>query len=103
MLKNKKLSEEQRTKWLKVMRTEVMSSEESDVDGNGDEVLHIRPLPWRSSEVNRMFAKIDTYIMAGKSPASKRQLKKKSQGEVSSRHLSAEIRGGLPDFAVDHD
>ena len=80
-----------------------MSSEESDVDENGDEVLQIRPLPWRSSEVNRMFSKIDTYIMAGKSPASRRQLKKKSQGEDSSRQLSAEVRGGLPDFAIDNN
>ena len=80
-----------------------MSSEESDVDENGDEVLQIRPLLWRSSEVNHMFSKIDTYIMAGKSPASRRHLKKKSQGEDSSRQLSAEIRGGLPDFAIDNN
>ena len=36
LLKNKKLTEEQRTKWLKVMKTEMMSSEESEVDENGD-------------------------------------------------------------------
>ena len=33
---------------------------------NGDEMLRIKSLPWCSSEVNRMFAKIDTYNMAGK-------------------------------------
>ena len=59
----------QKTRWLKVMRSELMSSEESDVDDNGDKILIVKPLPWTSSECNRMFTKIDGYNIAGKSPA----------------------------------
>ena len=50
-----------------------MSSEESGVDDNGDDILLVKPLPWRSGECNRMFTKIDGYNMACKSPASRRQ------------------------------
>lgn len=82
------------------MKTEIMSSEDSEIDDNGDEVLKVRLLPWRSSEVNRMFSKIDAYNIAAKSPASRWQLKKKAKAaEDSSRQLSSETRANLPDFA----
>lgn len=104
VLRNKKLSEEQKTKWLKVMKIEMMSSEESEMDDdNRDELLKIRSLPWRSSEVNRMFSKIDAYNLAGKSPASRRQMKRKKRvEETSSRQLTTEIRASLPDFAFNN-
>ena len=35
-----------------------MSSEESGIDDNGDDILSVKPLPWRSGECNRMFTKI---------------------------------------------
>ena len=79
-----------------------MSSEESGVDDNGDDILLVKPLPWRSGECNRMFIKIDGYNMACKSPASRRQQKKKQKAtEDSRRELSAETKAGLPDFALE--
>ena len=72
-----------------------MSSEESGVDDNGVVILLVKPLPRRSGE----FTKIDG---AGKSPASRRQQKKKQRAtEDSRRELSAETKAGLPDFALE--
>lgn len=70
-MKNKKLTEEQRQKWLKVMRNDFMSSEES---GDDDSII-IRRLPWRSRYVDTMFEKIDKYAKSKKSSQAKRQLK----------------------------
>ena len=46
----------QQEKWLKVVTTELMSSEESE----GDDIV-VHPLPWRSKYVTNMFEKIDAY------------------------------------------
>ena len=65
ILRNPNMTEEQRTKWLKVMSNEFMSSEESGNDSDVDIILH--PIPWRSEYVSKMFAKIDAYNNRSKS------------------------------------
>ena len=67
-------------------------------------MLRVRSFPcWHSSEVNRMFCKIEIYNKAGNSPARRQQLKIKSREEDSSCQLSYEISwAGLPDFAIDN-
>ena len=69
---NSKLTEKQRTKWLAVVKNELMSSEESD----DDDVIVVHPLPWRSEYVDKMFKKIDEYCFSNKSPQGKRQTKR---------------------------
>ena len=42
-MKNDKLTEESRQKWLKVMINEMMSSE----DSGDDDAMIVHPIPWR--------------------------------------------------------
>ena len=72
MLKNGKLSDEQRLKWLKVMMNDYMSSEESSTD---DTVILHRP-EWRSDYVTKMFEQIDAYTANMKSAKARRQKKR---------------------------
>ena len=82
---NSKLTEEQRTKWLAVVKNELMSSEES----GEDDAIVVHPLPWRSEYVDKMFKKIDEYCFSNKSPQGKRQTKQRITGSPSSRPTPA--------------
>lgn len=79
-MKNGKLTEDQRKKWLGVITNEFMSSEESE-----DETIIVRPLPWRSEYVNEMFRRLDLHSNSKKSPQAKRQMKERISGSPSSR------------------
>lgn len=54
-------NQEEKDKWLKVMKMEVMSSDES-ANEDGDEVLISHPLPWLSAEVVAFKQKMDAEI-----------------------------------------
>ena len=43
-------SEDEKEKWMSVMKLEVMSSDESGED-DGDEIIMVHPLPWLPAEV----------------------------------------------------
>ena len=45
--------EQQRDRWQPAIQIDMMSSEESGMEGD-EEVMLIRPLPWRSEQVNRL-------------------------------------------------
>ena len=77
--KSKKLSPEQKEKWLQVISNDFMSSEESQED---DLVIH--SIPWRSKLVDSMFQKIDQKIAVNRSSRSKRQKKTRKLGQSSS-------------------
>ena len=81
ILKNTRLSEEQKAKWLKVMQNEYMSSEES----GDDDTIVVHPIGWRSEYVNKMFQRIDAYCSSKKSSQARRQTKKRVTGSISSR------------------
>lgn len=81
VLKNSKLTEDQKKKWLTVMTNDFMSSEES---GEDDSMI-VHPLPWRSEYVNKMFKRIDAFCGNKKSPQAKRQMKPRKYGMASSR------------------
>ena len=91
-MKNQKLTEEARQKWLKVMVNEMMSSEES---GNDDKVI-VHSLPWRTDYVNKMFRNIDSYSKARKSAQAKRQMKEREYAEQSTRAAPC----GMPTWAI---
>ena len=61
-----KSSIEPRTKekWRNIMSAEIMSSEESDGD---DDVIVLKPLPWRSDKVTRFFYRLDEKSFQAKS------------------------------------
>ena len=91
------MTEEQRTKWLKVMSNEFMSSEESGNDSDDDIILH--PIPWRSKYVSKMFAKIDAYNNRSKSSQARRQKKNRIVGSSSSRPCPT-ADYSVPDWAI---
>lgn len=91
-MKNSKLTEEARQKWLKVVSNEMMSSEES---GTEDTIV-VHPLPWRSKYVTGMFNKVDQYSNARKSPQARRQMKARSTGSESTRAAPPD----LPSWAL---
>ena len=53
-----------------------MSSGESGNEGE-EQVIHVKPLPWRSEVVNKMMKKLDENIYQGRSAQAKRQLKQR--------------------------
>ena len=90
--KNKNLTEEQGSKWLKVMNIDFMLSEESE-----GESLVVHPIPWRSQYVGRMFNKIDQYSKSRKSSQSQRQTKTRMNGSKTTRPFPS---GTIPEWAI---
>ena len=86
-MRNKRLTEEQKDKWLSVITNEFMSSEES----GPDDEIYVNPIPWRSDYVTRMFAAIDKYVQDKKSPQAKRQMKKRCVGLASERSMPIDV------------
>ena len=70
--------------WKQLMKTEFMSSEESDVDDD-EEVLKVHDLPWRRDIVDTMFSALDIDAANGKTAQSRRQMKRRVVGETSAR------------------
>ena len=68
--------EHQQGRWLEVMKPDFMSSEESDIDG--EDVLVIRTLPWRYSQVNQLMQKLDDKCFIEKQPLARRQTKRRT-------------------------
>ena len=64
--------EKDKEKWRKVMRPDMMTSEESMSE---NEELMIVPLTWRSKMVTTFFRKLDEKSMEKKSSQAKRQRK----------------------------
>ena len=91
-MKNPRLTEQARKKWLKVMVNEMMSSEES----RDEDKVEVHRLPWRTDYVNKMFHKIDSYPIARKSPQARRQMKETANGLLSTRVTPL----GMPSWSV---
>ena len=58
---------EQHDKWRQVIKVDYMSSEESATDAE-DEVIIVKPLPWRSVHVDQLFRRLDDKTLGEKSP-----------------------------------
>ena len=71
-------------KWRRVLISDMMSSEESDMDGE-KEVLKVHSLPWRAVSVSRMFQALDKEAANQRTPQSRRQMKERVMGEESDR------------------
>lgn len=85
MFKRRVYTNEDKEKWLKVLVPDMMSSEESDEDDNGDVNL-LNILPWRAGVVQDFFYDLDQDYYAGKSAQAKRQTKRRLLSDtVSSR------------------
>lgn len=77
--------EQQRDRWKPGLTMETMSSEDSATEGD-DEVILVRPLPWRSDQLSELMKMLDEKTCSGKSALAKRQAKRRvSSMEPSSR------------------
>ena len=77
--------ERQWSRWKAALIKDLMSSEESGNEGD-EQVIHVRPLPWRSEAVNVMFAKLDEKAHLDRSAQAKHQRKRRVPSlEQSSR------------------
>ena len=79
-------NEEERDKWMSVMKIEAMSSDESGIDDDED-VIVVHPLPWISSEVDSFKNKLDQAILNEKSSQARRQTKRRLLGSPSTRQM----------------
>lgn len=95
ILKNSKLTPDQRTKWLTVTKKEYMSSEES----GEDDTITVHPIPWQSDYVSKMFNKIDSFIVRKKSCQARRQMKERKIGTPSNRTPPG---SDAPEWAIVH-
>ena len=78
-------SKEDKVLWEKVIVLDLMSSEESDFDG--EDILSVHPLSWRASRVDAMFKKLDDHSKECKSPQALHQTKKRCVGTTSTRRI----------------
>ena len=77
-------NEKHRAIWQDVLKLELISSEESGYD-DGDEVIYVKPLPWRSKQFSEFVARLDIQAVSNKSAMAKRQSKRRLVGEPSAR------------------
>lgn len=70
--------EKDREKWAKVLHYDMMSSEKSGNESEGqEECIIVKALPWRSSRVNKFMESLDERMKDEKSSQSLRQMKKR--------------------------
>ena len=70
--------EEDREKLAKVLQYDMMSSEESGDESQGQkDCIVVKTLPWRSSRVNKFMESLDERMKDEKSNQSLRQMKKR--------------------------
>ena len=93
-LKKCAMSEKDKEKWGKVLRADVMSSEESD---SADDVVIVKPLPWRSLKVQRFFNELDQAGIESKTMQAKRQRKQRVIGSIESERPMPSVT--LPSWA----
>ena len=94
MLVKSNMPDKEKEKWLKGFTAEMMSSEESDED---NDVITIKPLPWRSERLTTMFYRLDDRVESGKSTQAKRQNRKRVLGISASARPQAD---DVPQWAL---
>ena len=88
------MPQKDRDKWGEV--TETMSSEESDEEN--EEVITVKPLPWRSEKVSSFFHRVDGNVEESKSTQAKRQRKQWVKGSEYSLR-SRPVGSSIPNWA----
>ena len=97
------LTASDKEKWVVVLCPQLTSSDESDIDDDGTEIIKRHALPWLSSCVDEFKRRIDDASLKDKSPQAKRQTKQRVEGELSivRKHLAK--RSSLLGHSYDHD
>lgn len=81
-------------KWRRVLKAELMSSEESSAEN--DEVF-VKPIPWRSTLVNNFFEELDNKCLEKKPAQANRQRKVR---RLSVYPSTRNIPEALPTWAI---
>ena len=99
IFKKRTYKKEDKEKWHKILVPEMISSEESDddADGNGVAVNVVKKLPWRSDVVREFFYDLDEQYTSGKSSQAKRQTKQRITSIIPSTRPVPE---GFPSWAT---
>ena len=84
ILKKSTLPECQKEKWSKGVIADMMSSEESD--GDDDNSIIVKPLPWRSSKISEFFKNLDIIGAEGKTCQAIRQRCQRFISSAPSHH-----------------
>ena len=88
----KSYSDADRMKWGKILTSDLVSSDESDIDENDKAVLVVKELGWRNDRVTTFFAKLDSAHEDRKSEQAKRQTKSRiRKGVMSTREAPAHL------------
>ena len=88
------MSEKDKEKWRKVLRADVMSSEESD---GADDAVIVKPVPWWSLIVMRFFKELDQAGVESKTMQAKWQRKQRVIGSIESERPMPAVT--LPSWA----
>ena len=80
MAKGNYKSEDEKEKWMSVIKLEIMSSDES---GEDDEIIMVHPLPWLSAEVVAFKQQLDEQLNKEKRPQAHHQMKPRVVGAPS--------------------
>ena len=75
---------------------EIMSSEESEQEN--EEVITVKPLPWRADKVSSFFRRLDSKVEKSKSTQAKQRRKQRVEGSEYSLR-SRPVGSSIPDWA----
>jgi len=85
-----------RVKWEKVLVTELISTDESETE-DGEAVLVVKKLTWRSDRVSKFFATLDSAHKSHMSEQASRQTKRRiEKGRTSIRPAPSHV----PSWAI---
>ena len=90
------LTPRDKDKWSKVMKSELMSSEESDGD---DECIIVKRLKWREEKVTSFFHKLDEACQGKKTPQATRQRRNRIISTTYSERASPK-QLGIPEWVI---
>ena len=82
------MEDKEREKWLKGFTADFISSEESDMD---DEMIVVKPLPWRSERLTNMFYRLDDKLDSSKTSQARQQKRKRVVGVSNSTRSQPDV------------
>lgn len=95
-MKKSNLSAKNKEKWEMVLKSELMSSEES----GEDDTIIVKPLLWRAAKLNRFFHSLDEANNEVKTPQAKRQKRRRVFSEEASvREKPNPDSNSIPEWA----
>lgn len=96
MFKLQNMSQESKNKWGECLKIDFMSSEDSGEEGKQSPSFVTRPLPWRSGQVNDLFAKLDKKFNETSSVRGRTMTLQRTIGDPSDRMPPI----GVPEWMV---